>query len=67
MDIKLLSEELEHRGLTKEELARKCGITNNAINEIFSGNRRCTVENAKKIANALNLNCTKAIEVFFKA
>lgn len=67
MNIKLLSEELKLRGLTTEELARECGITANAINGIFSGNRRCTVENAKKIANALNLNCTKAIEVFFKA
>lgn len=67
MNIKLLAEELEHRGITKEELARECGITPNVINGIFLGNRTCTIENAKRIADKLSMSSSRAVEVFLKA
>lgn len=66
MNITLLTEELEHRGITKEELARKCSTDTKTIHGIFSGNRRCTVELAKKIVNELNMDHTRATEIFLK-
>ena len=67
MNIKILKEELEHKGITQKELAMKCGINPSTISRIFSGNRDCTVEIAKRIAGELNLSHARATKIFLEA
>ena len=45
------------RGMTQEELALACGYTNRAtINKIEKGTRTISIETAKKLARALNVD-----------
>lgn len=66
MNINLLKEELERRGMNQLDLATKCGLTPSTISRIFNGQRGCSVETAKKIAAGLKLSPTKAASIFFE-
>lgn len=66
MNINLLKEELERKGMNQLDLATKCGLTPSTISRIFNGQRGCSVETAKKIAAGLKLSPTKAASIFFE-
>ena len=48
-----LVEEIEARGLTQKELARKMGRPANAINEIIKGKKAITAETALQLEAAM--------------
>lgn len=67
MNINLLKEELERRGMNQLDLATKCGLTPSTISRMFTGQQRgCSIETAKKIAAGLKLSPTKAASIFFE-
>ncbi len=54
INIKMIRGQL---GLTQVELAKKSGISRNTMNRIENGNyEELSVDTAKKITNALNIN-----------
>ena len=48
-----LAEEIEARGLTQKDLARKMGRPANAINEIIKGKKAITAETALQLEAAM--------------
>lgn len=66
MNINLLKEELERRGMNQLDLATKCGLTPSTISRIFNGQRGCSVETAKKIVDGLKLKPKPAMSIFFE-
>lgn len=52
----VLAEEIEHRGLTKKEVADKMGISATVLSEIMSGKRNITTATAIKIEQVLGIN-----------
>lgn len=66
MNINLLKEELERKGMNQLDLATKCGLSPSVISRLFNGQRGCSVETAKKIAAGLKLSPTKAASIFFE-
>ena len=49
-----LSEELDRRGWSQSELARRAGVSQFAVSSVISGNRNAGAEFCIKIAQALN-------------
>ena len=49
----LLAEEIEARGISQKDLARRMGRPLNAINEIINGKKAITPETALQLADAL--------------
>lgn len=65
MDIERLNREMESRGVSVNELAKRTGIERCALYRRFEGEgRKFTVEEAKKIANALELGREIATLIF---
>lgn len=52
----VLGEEIEYRGLTKNSVAERMGISSTVLSEIISGKRNITTATAIKIENALGIN-----------
>lgn len=50
-----LKEILEARGTTQTWVARKAGVSVSAVNEIVQQKRSPTIDTARKIARALNM------------
>ena len=48
-----LAEEIEARGLSQKELARRMGRPANAINEIINGKKAITAETALQLENVM--------------
>lgn len=68
MDIKKLEDAMEVRGVSINDLARRTGIERSALYRRFkSGGEKITVEEAKKITEALSLEHETAVSIFFAA
>ena len=52
----ILREELECRGITQTELAKKIGISLSLLNELINGKRNFTIEYAMLIEAALDID-----------
>ncbi len=48
-----LAEEIEERGITQKELARRMGRPLNAINEIINGKKTITAQTALQLENVM--------------
>lgn len=65
MNILRLREEMNVRGISINELAEKAAIERNTLYRRFNtGGSKFTVEEAKKIADALSLNGVVAADIF---
>lgn len=65
MNIQRLIGEMSSRGVTINDLARRTGIERSALYRRFSGGgSKITVEEAKKIAEALSLEGGTAADIF---
>lgn len=52
----------QHLGITQEELALRCGLTQGYINFLENGKRGYTERSLEKIANALSIQIHKLFE-----
>lgn len=65
MNSRLLKAAIVKSGLSREELAKKIGVSTTTLSYKISGKRVWTRDNMYSIMNALNLTESEMVDIFF--
>lgn len=65
MNSRLLKAAIVKSGLSREELAKKIGVSTTTLSYKISGKRAWTRDNMYSIMNALNLTESEMVDIFF--
>ncbi len=65
MDLKKLHGKIGESGIKKKEIAKRLGITPQALNHKLDGNTKFSVDEAQKLCQILQIDCWReAYEMF---